>query len=565
MNKFSLLALSAFCSLSAFADWGSFENPVKIFPTNTKSYGINVKACPDGGAWAVNYFPNIENASSESDIDNVIYEYRVQHWDKDGNPSFDENGLLISDFPNLSFTVETEYLSVDSEGNAILAVSDGRNSQNKELSLTVYRISPSGEMLWGEEGCPLDDPTKPANLIAMNSCVQLEDGSFVFAWLRANDFDGTQDVYLQRLDKNGNKLWDSDKVSLLGDQCSNPYLIPAGDNMCILVYSRTASQVVYARKLDFEGSNVWGKDTRVYRGGWGGIPIHTLISVTPSGDGGALISWNDDRYNTLYECPYLSYITPDGKIGFSSASEEGDVKLDYEGWRCFQVKAAPAADGSAFYAMWSFSNLGQSSYGLKVQKLNRQGELLWGDNGLVIEPKADQQISFNFMESAGDDNFVIFYEINREYFDRQCFASRLDSDGNMVWPENKIALSKENRQASSFEVTPIPGNDAWFYFWKDKDSNSKGEGTYMLGRLSADGTIGSEKSLVTDIYPNSNIISFDGTNLYAEGQNVKVFTPSGCIVADKPIINGSANISLENGIYLVTIDNNQSFKLTFKK
>lgn len=569
MNKYLLsIICGATCAVGVAAELGSFEEQVIAFNSDFKAYSTEVEPTPDGGMWALCYHPNLQNATSETDFNNVVYEYRLQYWDKDGNQKFPDGGMLVSDYNNISFTMVNNLLGVDNDGNAIVAISDCRNSVGEGISFTGYCISPDGEFLWGADGQPISDPLKPAATAAVMNQVVLDDGSIVFAWASYDD-EGNSEVRLQRFSKEGKPQWDSDKVSLLDNQCSYPFLIPSDDNTCILVYAQSASQIIYARKLDFEGSKVWGKDARVYRGGWGSIPIHTLISVTPSGDGGALIAWTDDRYNTDYECPYLSYITPDGKIGFENASDEGDVKLDYEEYtRCFNVTAVPAADGSGFYATWRVTNYGQSMQGLKMQKISRQGELLWEDNGLTIEPLNYNQVSYISLQQTGENESVLFYEKYLSYDSQVCYARRVDADGKAVWSDETIALTAEGQRASGLISKAYPGNEKWLYYWKNEIPGTESSATtsrWMVGHLNADGIYSKSELANVAIDINDEPICFDGTALYANGKTATIVTPSGMVVSQKQLVDGCTNLDLDNGLYIINVDGKQTIKVSISK
>ena len=129
MKKCLLFMAAMAMAGTAIAGWGdSSEDPVAIFPHKTSSYATEVKACPDGSVWAMMYHPNTKNAEDEYDTSHVVYEYIVQHFDKEGNPEFEGLGKVISDYNNYSYTVINNYMIVDSEGNAIVAVQDCRNS-----------------------------------------------------------------------------------------------------------------------------------------------------------------------------------------------------------------------------------------------------------------------------------------------------------------------------------------------------------------------------------------------------------------------------------------------------
>lgn len=564
MKKILLIACGmAAAALPGYAKWGTdAAGAIEVFPEGTLSYSTELATTPDGGVWATIYHPNLEKAEGEGDIRNVVYEYRLQYWDKNGNPAFAPEGMLVSNFKNKSYTVVNNLLSTDAEGNALLCVSDCRNSAEQDMSYTAYKVSPAGEMLWSEEGKPITDPLNPADFGAMITAVPLEDGSFVFSWIEGTN-DGATNVMLQRLDKDGNMQWDQKKVSVTDEVSSNPYLIPSGDNTCILVYTRTTSDVVYARKLDFEGSNVWGKDTRVYRGGWGTIPLHTLLRVVPSGNGGALISWNDDRHNTNIESAFLSYITPDGKLGFGNVSDEGDVKLGYSGLRCFNVCAAPATDGSCFYATWRETNTGQSWQGLRMQKISPEGELLWGDDGLDYVPLDQKSIGYISLQSAAENEVMLFHEEYYEYFDQAAYASLLDTEGKNVWKEGTIALSRRNRQATQLKSLPLPGAKSWVYYWNDQDGVPDAEVCTRMGLLNIDGTFGDGSTGIETVTDESGV-TVRGNRVYTDGNSLRVFDTSGRNVLSTALTDGIAELTLPAGLYIGTVDNDKSFKIIIK-
>lgn len=564
MNRFLLLLSGLAVSSAAMADWGTSDaDPVKLFPTGTNSYATELKVASDGSSWAMIYHPNLRNASDETDISNVVYEYRLQHFDPAGNPTFPEEGMLLCDYSNWSYTVVNDYLMADSDGNAIVAVSDCRNSENGKRSYTVYKVSPDGTQLWGEDGVPLTDSDSPADFLAYMTMVQLEDGSYVFAWEEIGQ-DGASHIYMQRLNGDGDPQWDTDMVAMTEEVTGYPYLVNSGDNTCILVYGKTPSIVLYARKIDFEAESVWGKDIRIYRGGFGQTPLQTILGVRPAGNGGVLVSWTDDRNGTNIESPYISYVTADGKLAFAGQSDDGDVKLTYDGWRSFNLSAVPAADGSCFYAVWRTTDNDQKFQGLSMQKISLDGDLLWGDEGLDIEEPRVTSLGYVSLQQCGPDGACAFYEEYRSYFDQQCFAARFDADGNLTWPEGKIALSTPERQASSLASQPY-ADGSWVYTWTDGGTSAEDkETTYCMGLLNPDGTLGKEGTSVAMETARIDRLSFDGTALHgADGAEVQVYTALGTMVAAYRLTGGSAAVSLPAGLYLAT-SGDQSVKFAVR-
>lgn len=571
MKKFILMLAGLSMASAASADWGTdISNPVTIFPTGTSSYATVVKATPDGGAWALIYHPNLRNAEDEMDIDHVVYEYRLQRFDKNGNAVFDNDGILISDYNNISYTVVNEYLLADSEGNAVLAVADCRNSEGHSRSYTAYKVAPDGTMLWDEDGVAISDPLTPADFAACMQMVELEDHSYVFAWTEMNYADQAEHIHMQRLSNDGKTLWDDKALAMTDEVTSYPYLVNSGDNTCIMVYARTASKILYARKLDFEGENVWGKDVRIYRGGWGKTPIQTQISVCKSGDGGVLVAWTDDRTGSRIETPYLSYVTADGKLGFSGVSDEADAKLTYNEWRSFNLVAVPAADGSGFFTMWRRTDNDQRFQGISVQKVDKKGELLWGDDALdLVEPKEHISLGFTSIQAAGESDACGFFMEYRSYFDQSGYAVRFDSEGKPVWSENNgvIELTQPERNAASLASQPIPGQDAYIINWTDSGTSGDDKATsYYMARFDENGKFGLPSSAVEMSTPE-NGLSFANGELradLADGTAVDVYDITGAKVTSATIRNGKAAADLNAGLYIATAGTGNTVKFIVK-
>lgn len=567
MKKVTLtLAMVALVGTSAWAEWGtSYNDPTKIYPTNTSHYGVQTLPSPDGGVWSVIYYVNTKNAAGETDFENVKYEYRVQYFNPEGVAQFEESGLLVSDYRNLSWTQVGNWIYVDSDSNAIVMVSDCRNSSAEygEKSITAYKISKTGEFLWGEDGVALADPMYPDELVVQSCCVELEDHSYVFAWNALNG--DSSSVCMQRLNSNGEPQWNRKDMTLDDENTGNPSLVASGDNTCILVYTRTASNVLYARKLDFEGSNVWGTDTRLYRGVWGSTPVHLQYDVNASGDGGALVGLCTDQEGINVEYPYLIYVDSDGKLGFSGVSDNGDVKLSYDEWRSLNIKVAPASDGSGFYAVWRELDANQTYMGINIQKVDKAGELLFGDESIALVPMEQQNLSYITMQPTNNGGVIAFYAKYADYFNQQNFAVRCNGEGEFVWPGNVIPLSSGIGMATGLEAQAWPGNKSFLLTWAcggrsetDKDSDE------LMLRFNEDGTFGGSGAGLKAVSMNGDALGFNGEYLTgAADEMVTVYSVDGKKVMNATFTNGAAKVNLPAGIYVAN-SNGETLKFSVK-
>lgn len=472
-----------FGMLSAYGQW--IENQgIPIVTEGTSIYDNKTVVGKDGTTYFLGYCPNLKEAEDEYDTDNVVYEYRLQAIDKNGVRKFGDLGLLISDYPNRSYCVVNDYLYLDKEGNIIVVVFDARAHEYEDLmGAYAYKISPEGEMLWGEDGVLLGNGR---DLVAAMRMVELTDGSIVFAWMRSHG--QLLAIDLQRISAKGEPQWEPTEVGLNDETVTYqyPYLVDAGMNQFILVYAKGGAQDLYARKMDFDGTAVWSEDTRIYRGGWGTIPLWTILDVKPSGDGGVILGWNDDRSMTNIETAYMSYVTKDGEIGFSGASDNGDVKLNYSEFRNFNCKvmADPAGDG--FLAFWRETSEGQSWQRMVMQKVSKEGELLYGDEGVMIADFEEANFGYNSIQPGNEGEAALFYmRQNAGYGDVDVLYITFKTETGEFLMEEPHRLIAGTKERSSMTSHVCQEEGFWILKWKEdyKDENNNTQEKHLLYRL----------------------------------------------------------------------------------
>ncbi|MBE6337354.1 MAG: T9SS type A sorting domain-containing protein [Lentimicrobiaceae bacterium] len=472
-----------FGMLSAYGQW--IENQgIPIVTEGTSIYDNKTVVGKDGTTYFLGYCPNLKEAEDEYDTDNVVYEYRLQAIDKNGVRKFGDLGLLISDYPNRSYCVVNDYLYLDKEGNIIVVVFDARAHEYEDLmGAYAYKISPEGEKLWGEDGVLLGNGR---DLVAAMRMVELTDGSIVFAWMRSHG--QLLAIDLQRITAKGEPQWEPTEVGLNDETITYqyPYLVDAGMNQFILVYAKGGAQDLYARKMDFDGTSVWSEDTRIYRGGWGSIPLWTILDVKPSGDGGVILGWNDDRSMTNIETAYMSYVTKDGEIGFSGASDNGDVKLNYSEFRNFNCKvmADPAGDG--FLAFWRETSEGQSWQRMVMQKVSKEGELLYGDEGVMIADFEETNFGYNSIQPGNEGEAALFYmRQNAGYGDVDVLYITFKTETGEFLMEEPHRLIAGTKERSSMTSHVCQEEGFWILKWKEdyKDENNNTQEKHLLYRL----------------------------------------------------------------------------------
>ena len=482
MKKTLLLVVAAVLScMTAMAQWNSNNAENLLVWPNESFYSNDMALTPDGSVWLAVNHPNGGRVVTS-----------LQLIDAEGNFKF-EKPLMISDYPSRTWTSVSQIIFVDREGNAIVPIYDQRMSDKEFESYTVYKISQEGEYLWGEEGITLEGEATYDLVAAMSIC-QLDDDSYVFAWMHNHDGDYNKlSIEMQRITADGEMCWNAEDVRLYDEKVnySYPYVVNGGNNQVIMLYARGSAQDLYARKLDFDGTKVWSEDTRVYSGGWGSIPIWTLMDVHPSGDGGFIVSWNDDRYFTQIESAYMAYVKSNGELGFST--ENGQI-LGLAGFRSLNVNCMYDKVSDSFYAIWRENSAGQSWSRVMAQRLSKEGELMWGENGIELKPFEQIHYGYLSVQNSIADEVAFFYMCNYSgsFGDVEAFVTTVNVNDTTIRRESEFTKGERVSEKTGLQVTPMYNNEYWIAKWSDNGCVEDEVKTdrLLMQRVNADLTLG---------------------------------------------------------------------------
>ncbi|MDR0206474.1 MAG: T9SS type A sorting domain-containing protein [Bacteroidales bacterium] len=574
MKKTLLTLLITAGSLFAFAQWS--DNPLennRITPLKAGIYDNEIKMAKNGTSFIAFSRPLEGNIATF-----------LQIVDKNGIMLFPEEGKLISHKNTISFTMVSDLLFVDRDGNAIIAVPDCRNSIGLDLGYSLYKVSPTGEMLWGEDGIDLARGNS-FYLVHNMKISQIEDGSYVCAW-GITEWDERSYIQMQRISQTGELLWKDEEARLYSSSFDYeyPYLVSAGNNQVILIFSRGGGRHLTARKIDFDASSVWAEDLVIYRGGYTIPPLWVIIKVISDQMGGAFVGWYDDRNNDLKESTYVAHITTDGKFGF--ASGEGGERVGYNDYlRGFAPAMYFNKLENALYVAWRETSSGQSWQQMTAQKIKiPTGELMWNSNGLEVSPLTENHsIGFYAIQGNGRDNVAIAFTSCT--WDPQYFYGwdinnimLLNSKGEYVWDDKIIKFSTAVGYKGDLNLTPVVDENFWVAAWGDErkiEGDPNGSRKIYLQRINVDGTLGDNGINIKLFNPLETSFAVFPTviNGYAEfhinaekscnaeliiysmmGQKMETVFLGSLHNGDNVISWNSPKNSLSKGIYLATLN-----------
>lgn len=307
--------------------------------------------------------------------------------------------------------VEIHSMIADGVGGVIMSVvaADAKPS--------LLKIDSEGNLPWGEDGVSVGLwPERSDEMASDNS------GGVIVV---ESTFHGSDDVYAQRVDSQGNILWQPGGVQAYTGPADQARVASDGAGGAIITYMRDipcedgvgfCDSDIYAQRIDAEGNVSWGSD---------GVPICTESAVVQNpqivddGAGGAIVFFADER------AVWARRIDVDG---YKSWNEDVPV------YNSVVLRVASDGSGGAFCVSWD---------GV-AQRLDATGTKLWGSDGVTFTPQAiDEGLSIvpdgcgGLLISWQADVKFRHYEISNVSY----YVQRVDADGDVVWGDRGILLN----------------------------------------------------------------------------------------------------------------------------
>ena len=436
-----------------------------------------------GNGWFLAYDSPAAGSSAQDSVNP-----HLQYYLPDGDPAW-ESPIEIARHRSLPTGFVHQRLLVDKEGNALVIAQDLRadGGISGKTVYAAYRVSSEGVHLWNPEGVELHGGHLPGFCAALRM-IQLEDGSFIFAWVESEEGENIDFIRMQRVSAQGEILWGTGKTLREdGVMVSYPALVSAGNNEYLLAYTRGSD--LFVQKFDFDGNAVWPEPTQVFSGTLPNVPAYTFLDARKAGDG-ILLAFHAGNGPTY---PYCAYIRSDGSHAFG----EGDagLRLGYSERNATNVKLCIDTSAGVAYAVWreyhSQDMLGY--YGLVAQKISLDGELLWNPEGLEIVPLSTCGID-DWQISMGPKNTVMVvynqWAENGDFDDQRILAVLFTPEGEPAWEAHAFffffSIIKTRLQA-------IRSGDQWIAAWQDcRDFDDNIRSNIYAQNLDASGSIGPE-------------------------------------------------------------------------
>jgi hypothetical protein len=414
LSSLLLVLCLVLCASPAWAQW--MKDGVLV--CNESDYQYGQRMIPDGAFGAVIVWQDYRNG-----VDADLYGAKV-----------DQNGY-VGGFGGVPVCVMNGYqqnpvLIPDGTGGGIVAWTDDRMGGANDIY--AQRVDGTGAARWTENGIPIC-----AQLNHQDGVRIVPDGAdgAIIVWgdMRGGG-GGAWDIYAQRVNGDGDTLWAADGVPVdtsLYDQ-AQPEVVSDGSGGAIIMWfdARNGNSDIYAQRIDGNGDILWGE---------GGIPVCVAgnyrqdLCLEASSSGGACAGWTDYRNGW-------------GEIYVQKIDLDGNALWQYDGLpvcqnSAYQYGPQLADDGDGgFIVSWDDERNYDEIY---AQRIDSDGNLAWAQYGVLVFPSyGDCRSKLMSDGSGGAIAALDMYLEDDGVYD--IYAQRLDHDGNMLWGQNGLGVCRES-------------------------------------------------------------------------------------------------------------------------
>lgn len=297
----------------------------------------------------------------------------AQAIDLSGNKLMPDGGVPVCTHP--ADQSDIEMLS-DGLGGAVIVWKDRRRDPDLH-DLYVQRIDGNGQPMWQLDGVPVF-PSE-----ALQSTPRLVPGdvdSFYVVWWEVIGYE-QWDIMVRRIGMDGKHRWPAPTVvSPMEGLQGEPRAVSDGQGGLIVVwqiYENFINDDFYAQRIDPAGNKVWETN---------GVPICNAEgiqknrTITSDGRGGVVAVWRDER--DVFSDLYAQRIGADGLPRWKTNGIPLCVAGGYQDkpflTRCGENEFVVAwLDFREDYG-------GESNDAIYGQKINLEGKALWTENGIPL-------------------------------------------------------------------------------------------------------------------------------------------------------------------------------------
>jgi hypothetical protein len=344
------------------------------------------------------------------------------------------------------------------------------------IVIILFSGIPSVRAIWYESGVAVC--TAPGEQIAPET-ISDGAGGVIVTW--SDNRGGDYDIYAQRLDQDGNAHWAVNGVAVCtasGDQ-EYPMIIQDGTGGVIITWhdDRSGEDDIYAQKLDANGNTLWQADGVAICtvAGWQRNPVHTSDDA-----GGAIITWTDNRSGDPDDRDiYAQRIDANGTVLWTADG----VSICSSQWNWQQGSAIIPDDSGGAIIVWQDLRTGVR-WRLYAQRVEANGNTPWTADGVRVSDRSYDQLAPQMISDGSGGAIITWYQliIGGEY---NICAQRINGSGGQLWGNLGVYVCTEGTANQVWPRIVSDGSRGAIIVWEDYRG---GNGDIYIQRVNSGGS-----------------------------------------------------------------------------
>ncbi len=376
-----------------------------------------------------------------------------------------------------------------------------------------------------------------------------ENGESFISWF--SHLQPPFDVYLQRLDADGNKLWAPGGL-LISDKPTMAWTTDYGlvldrDNNAVLVNQdkRTGASDVFAYRISTQGQFLWGND---------GIQLtnDTFENLSPSAvvteTGDIVFAWRNYPEPGKVSIG-LQRVSPAGQLKWGTGIQISDTMHN-------DRHALLRTEDDNIVVAWCRFSDPDSTMHIFVQKMDSSGSPLWAQ---AVQVDTGDLLPVNSgilpkLENDGSGGALVLWTAVYPSDANTVFVQHIDTDGSIQWPVNGIEVSIQYANShSEADLCYLPANQESFVFWKEYHYDGYDNFGLYGQKLSASGTkVWGDSGKVFEPL-SKDTMCWDIVVKKGQGNDVTVFYQK------EFLIMNPADTSFQSNIIAMRLDNDGAY------
>ena len=384
-------------------------------------------------------------------FDGFLPDIYVQRVDSNGYPLWTVDGAVACDEPS---DQSTPAITTDEKDGVIIAWSDERSGGKRDVF--AQRIDADGNKMWAVDGVPVATKVEREH----SEKIVSDDHGGVFVVWEQERLDFSWDIWAQRIDSSGNAVWVSGGIPVCNVTANriNHKIQRDGEGGLFVTWQdeRSGNFDIYVQRIDANGNLLWNT-SGVSVCAAPGVQSNPKIDPEKQLDG-VYIAWVDKRNGTDYDV-YCNRVDSNGNVLWGAMGKP--VAVGSGNQSAIDILSNNKTEG--LIVTWKDNR--SPNYDIYIQKINLSGEPVWALNGIVVCDAPEDQLNPNIISYKACGAIIAWQDFR--YGDWDVFSQRVSANGIPQWTVNGEAVSTAVGEQES--PKNIPDNKGGsIYVWEDK-------------------------------------------------------------------------------------------------